>query len=122
MQAELVERAGIDPGHIGESAAEVLPEHAVEAEDDHPEPLRGEPARLLRRKERLARTGATGDRRTRLAGQRIEDSILALGQTQQLALLLGQLDRERRPQLEGVCEHLLERTDAVSGGGGGGGL
>ncbi|HLF68790.1 MAG TPA: hypothetical protein VI503_05540 [Gaiellaceae bacterium] len=96
LAAETVEHAHRDPALVGQAAAEVLAEEHVEDDEEHPEPLGCEAACLLGGGERLARPGAAGDRHPGLPREHVEHLVLLLGQAEELALLLGELEGERR--------------------------
>src|SRR5262245_4862020 len=98
-ERKAVVRVHVDRGLVREAATEVLGQKSVEADDENAEALGGETSGLLRSEERLARARAACDRDPGLAAQEVEDVVLLLGQAKQLALVLRELDRERRADL-----------------------
>ena len=98
--------------NIGKSAAKMLGEESVEADDEHAESSIREATRLLGRKESLARPRTASDRRSRMPLQHVEDVVLLLGQSQKLPLFFGELDRQRCRNLERLRERAFDLVDS----------
>ena len=113
LVAEVVEREDVDFGNVREPSTKMLGQERVEAENEDPEPLRHQPPRLLRGKERLSRAGAARDRHAGLPREKVEDAVLLFGQPEQLALLLDEFESERRAEIERVRKDVLDVVKAI---------
>jgi hypothetical protein len=90
----------VDFVHIRQSTAKVAHEEEVEADQENPEALLRQPARLLGGEERLARAPEASDRGAPLACQQVKDAVLLFGESQEFPLLLRDIERKRTRELK----------------------
>jgi hypothetical protein len=98
---------------VAEPGAHMVGERTTEARQQDLEALGREPASLLGRGQRLARTSRTRARDARLAGEHVEDTELLVRQLEDAAI--GVLDVEAQRMLDAhvMRERVEQRADAV---------